>query len=188
MVSIIYKKIITMKTIYRLALGALFLGSAAAIASCSESKNEMIGSWTAAAPQAVVPTISGTVSATEVTSFVFDEGTDKSSGPVKMTTDYNITLPADSLGNPRSCTVKASVSGRWTRDEKDDDDYYMAFDRNTLDVAAVDADDLGGVTDAFLGSLARYTAIDDVEVNKDGSSLVFEVESPDAKLHFIRVK
>lgn len=175
-----------MKTINQLAVGAALLFGAAALSSCSEEKNVMIGSWTSAAPEAVIPSIEGSTSATAVTTFDFSEGTEKSNGPVKMTTDYTVTAP-DSVGNAINYTVKASVEGKWTREEKGDDDYYLSFDTNTLDVAGVDAPDgLGAVTANFIASLAQYSKIEDVEVTKDGSILSFELDNPDRKVSFTK--
>lgn len=175
----------TMKTINQFAVGAALLFGAA-ISSCSEDTNKMIGTWTSSTPEVVVPAIEGTTSATAVTTFEFSEGTEKSNGPVKMTTDYTVTTP-DSVGNPINYTVKASVEGKWTREEKGDDDYFISFDQNTLDVAGVDAPDgLGAVTANFLGSLAQYSKIEDVEVTKDGSVLSFELDHPDRKVSFTK--
>lgn len=175
-----------MKTINQLAVGAALLFGAAAISSCSEENNKMIGTWTSSAPEAVVSAIEGTTSATAITTFEFSEGAEKSNGPVKMTTDYTVTAP-DSVGNAINYTVKASVEGKWTREEKGDDDYYLSFDQNTLDVAGVDAPDgLGAVTANFLGSLAQYSKIEDVDVTKDGSVLSFELDNPDRKVSFTK--
>ncbi|MDE5793510.1 MAG: hypothetical protein K2I08_02195 [Muribaculaceae bacterium] len=175
-----------MKTINQLAVGAALLFGAASLSSCSEDKNEMIGTWTSSTPEVVVPAIEGSTSATAITTFEFSEGTEKSNGPVKLTKDYTVTAP-DSVGNAINYTVKASVEGKWTREEKGDDDYYLSFDQNTLDVAGVDAPDgLGAVTANFLGSLAQYSKIEDVDVTKDGSVLSFELESTDAKVSFTK--
>ncbi len=175
-----------MKKINQFAVGAALLFGATAFSSCSEDNNAMIGTWTSSAPETVVPAIEGSTSATAVTTFEFSEGTEKSNGPVKMTTDYTVTAP-DSVGNAVNYTVKASVEGKWTREEKGDDDYYLSFDQNTLDVAGVDAPDgLGAVTANFLGSLAQYSKIEDVEVTKDGSVLSFELDNPDRKVSFTK--
>ncbi|MDE6649228.1 MAG: hypothetical protein K2K45_04795 [Muribaculaceae bacterium] len=175
-----------MKTINQLAVGAALLFGAAALSSCSEEKNAMIGTWTSSTPENVVPAIEGSQAATAVTTFEFSEGAEKSNGPVKMTTDYTVTA-SDSVGNPVTYTVKASVEGKWTREEKGDDDYFISFDQNTLDVAGVDAPDgLGAVTANFLGSLAQYSKIEDVDVTKDGSVLSFELDNPDRKVSFTK--
>ncbi|MDE7097193.1 MAG: hypothetical protein K2O47_06850 [Muribaculaceae bacterium] len=175
-----------MKTINQLAVGAALLFGAAALSSCSEEKNAMIGTWTSSTPENVVPAIEGSQAATAVTTFEFSEGAEKSNGPVKMTTDYTVTA-SDSVGNPVTYTVKASVEGKWTREEKGDDDYFISFDQNTLDVAGVDAPEgLGAVTANFLGSLAQYSKIEDVDVTKDGSVLSFELDNPDRKVSFTK--
>lgn len=43
--------------------------------------------------------------------------------------------------------------------------------------------DLTGVVSE---DLARYTVIDDIELSRDGNMMTFEVQSPEAKLHFKR--
>ncbi|MDE5585462.1 MAG: hypothetical protein K2I92_03860 [Muribaculaceae bacterium] len=173
-----------MKRINQLAVGAALLFGAAAISSCSEDKNAMIGTWSSSTPETVV--VEGSNAATAVTTFEFSEGTEKGNGPVKMTTDYTVTA-ADSVGSPINYTVKASVEGKWTREEKGDDDYYIAFDQNTLDVAGTDAPDgLGAVTATFMGSLAQYQKIEDVKVTDDGSVLSFELDNPDRTVSFTK--
>ena len=174
----------TMKRINQLAVGAALLFGAAAISSCSEDKNAMIGTWTSSTPETVV--VDGSNAATAVTTFEFSDGTEKGNGPVKMTTDYTVTVP-DSVGNAINYTVKASVEGKWTREEKGDDDYYLSFDQNTLDVAGVDAPDgLGAVTATFMGSLAQYSKIEDVKVTQDGTVLSFELDNPDRTVSFTK--
>ncbi len=175
-----------MKKINLMAVGAAVLFGGAVLSSCTEDNNKMIGTWSSSAPETVVPAIEGATSATAITTFDFSEGTDKGSGPVKLTKDYTVTAP-DSVGNAINYTVKASVEGKWTREEQGDDDYYLSFDQNTLDVAGVDAPDgLGAVTANFIGSLAQYSKIEDVDVTKDGSVLSFELESNDMKLSFTK--
>lgn len=177
-----------MKTINQIALGAALILGGFAMTSCSESNTDFLGSWTSATPETVVPAIDGAVAATEVTTFDFSAGTDKASGPVKLTKDYTVTLPADSLGNPVSYTVKASIEGTWTREEKSDDDFILAFDQNSLDVAGVDAPELGPVTANFLGTIGDFTKIEDVKVLKDTNIMKFETDHPDRHFTFIKAK
>ena len=179
-----------MKKIKSLTLGAALIMGAAAISSCSSDDSRFIGTWTSAAPEAVGSAIDGSTSASAVVTFEFSAGSDKTSGPVKLTKDYTVTLPADSLGNVQDYTVNASVSGTWTRNEKDDDDYTLAFDQNSLSVAAVDGPDgLGSVTQVFLNSLSQYSTIDDVKVSDNGSVLTFELNDPgETKVSFTRAK
>ena len=63
----------TMKRINQLAVGAALLFGAAALSSCSEDKNAMIGTWTSSTPESVV--VDGSNAATAVTTFEFSEGT-----------------------------------------------------------------------------------------------------------------
>lgn len=162
-----------MKAINRILLGAAVLIGTAALASCSND-NKLIGKWETSTPAAVFPTIPGTVSSTATTTIEFSKGTDSKSGPVKLTTIYEMTLPSDSTAMAPVSTVNATINGTWTRDDKDDDDYFLSFDQNSLSVNAISAPELGPVTQVFLSSLARYTRIDDVEVNKANTVLTFE--------------
>lgn len=84
-----------------------------------------------------------------------------------------MTIPADSLNTGGVSTVNASIEGTWTREEGDDDDYILAFDKNSLSVNAVSAPELGPVTQTFLSGLSRFSKIEDVEVSKSGV-LTFE--------------
>ena len=163
-----------MKAINRILLGAAIFLGAATFASCSSDNDRMIGKWETATPTTVFPTIPGTVSSTATTTIEFSKGTDSKSGPVKLTTIYEMTLPSDSTAMAPVSTVNASINGTWTRDDKDDDDFFLSFDQNSLSVNAISAPELGPVTQVFLSSLARYTRIDDVEVNKANTVLTFE--------------
>lgn len=167
-----------MKTIKTIAMGAALLMGAAAVSSCStKSSDSIIGTWSAAAPEAVVPAIDGASSATALTTFEFKAGSDKASGPVKLIKDYTVTLPADSVGKTESYTVNASIEGTWTCSDKECEDYTLSFDQNSLSVNGVGAPELGPVTSSFMSSLAQYTAIEDMEVSNDGKVMTFELEN-----------
>ncbi len=174
-----------MKTLKQILLGSAMVLGIVALASCSDD-NKMIGSWENSTPVAVFPVIEGTVSATETSTFDFAAGADSKSGPVKLTTVYQMTLPADSTGVAPMSTVNATIDGTWTRDDDDDDDFFISFDKNSLSVNAVSAPSLGPVTAAFLAGLSKYSKIDDVEVNKEGSVLTFE-DTADTKYVMSRV-
>lgn len=162
-----------MKALKSILLGSAAILGIAAIASCSK-ENKMIGTWETSSPSAVVPTLPGTVATTQVTTFEFCEGKDAKSGPVKLTARYELTLPADSTGLTHNSTISATIEGTWTRDDKDDDDYFLAFDRNSLNVNAISAPELGPATDVFMSGLAKLGQIEDVEVNKEKTILTFE--------------
>lgn len=175
-----------MKAINRILLGGAMLLGIGIIASCSH-ENKMIGKWETSAPSAVFPAIQGTVSASETSTFDFKEGKDSKSGPVKLTSVYTLILPADSAGVSAQSTVNASIDGTWTREDKDDDDYYISFDKNSLSVDAVGAPELGPVTATFLSSITKYSKLEDVEVNKEKTILTFE-DALDTKYVFSRSK
>lgn len=176
-----------MKKFNKLALGAALVFGAAAFSSCTEKAQDISGVWTASAPETVVPAIQGATSATAITTIEFKDSADAASGPVTITKDYTVSLP-DSTGTIGQYTVKASISGTWTREAKEKDDYTIAFDQNSLSVAGTDVPDgLGTITDNFLGTIGQYTVLDDVEVSKDGKTLKMELENPDIKVSFTKM-
>lgn len=157
------------------------------LTACGESENENpTGSWTSSAPQTVTTAIAGATTATKTVSVDFIAPTTGATGDLVFTADYDVTLPADSAGVASSYKVTASIKGTWAQDGDDKDDYVLTFDRNTLTVNGTDAPELGPVTDEFLSSLAAFTTIEDVKVNKDGSTLSFETEKPDVNYTFVK--
>ena len=162
-----------MKNKSRIFLSAAAVAGLAIFASCAD-ENRIIGAWETTAPQPVVPTISGTISSTQTTTIEFAKGTDSKSGPMKLTTIYEMTLPGDSTATAPLSTVNATISGTWTREDGDDDDYILAFDKNSLSVNAVSAPELGPVTEEFLSSISRFSTLEDVEVNKEKTIMTFE--------------
>ncbi len=174
-----------MKKMTRIFLGSVAVMGIAALASCSKD-NSFIGTWETSTPVAVVPKLSGTVSTIQVTTFDFIEGDNSKSGPVKLTARYELTLPPDSTGLTHNSTISATIDGTWTRDDKDDDEFYLVFDRNSLSVNAISAPELGPVTEVFLTSLAKFGQIEDVKVNKEKTILTFE-DQADAKYTLSKV-
>lgn len=162
-----------MKTLDKFLIGAAVMVGVSTFISCS-GDDKFIGKWESSSPTMVFPTLPSTVSSTATTTIEFSKGTERKTGPVKLTTIYEMTLPPDSAGVSSVSTVNATIDGTWTRNDKDDDDYYLTFDKNSLSVNAVSAPELGPVTAVFLSNLARYSQIDDVEVNKANTILTFE--------------
>ncbi len=175
-----------MKAIRRILLGATILLGIATLASCSDS-DKMFGVWETSNPSAVTPTLEGTVSTIEVTTIEFIKGSDKKSGPVKLTSRYELTLPADSTGLTHNSTVSATIGGTWIREDDSDDEFFLTFDRNSLDVSAISAPELGPATERFLQNLSKFSKIDDLEVNKDKTMMTFE-NSANQKYVFKRLK
>lgn len=175
-----------MKAIRRILLGATILLGIATLASCSDS-DKMFGVWETSNPSAVTPTLEETVSTIEVTTIEFIKGSDKKSGPVKLTSRYELTLPADSTGLTHNSTVSATIGGTWIREDDSDDEFFLTFDRNSLDVSAISAPELGPVTERFLQNLSKFSKIDDLEVNKDKTMMTFE-NSANQKYVFKRLK
>lgn len=162
-------------------------GLAAALASCGSDKNESpVGSWVAGAPETVTASVDGATSATKVISFDFTED-----GTVTYTADYDVTAPSyaedGSESTPVSYKVTASVKGTYKLEPKEDDDYIVAFDMNSLSVQGTDAPELGPVTGEFMTSTAQFTSIEDVKVSKDGTAMTFEAgHHPEVKYSFVK--
>lgn len=175
-----------MKNLKKIFLGAAAIIGIATLASCSDS-DKMFGTWETSNPAVVSPTFEGTVSTTEVTTIEFIKGTDKKSGPVKFTSRYELTLPADSTGLTHNSTITATIDGTWTREDKSDDDFFLSFDTNSMNVNAISAPELGPATERFLQNIAKFSQIDDVEVSKDNEMMTFE-NTADQKYVFKRVK
>lgn len=165
---------------------AAFAAAALAFASCSSDNSSLTGEWKSAAPVNVTETVADASTVSQVISVDFKAGDEKTTGPLEWTSEYSMTAPADSAGNVASYKVIAKISGTWTRDAKDDDEYTLSFDQNTLNVSGVDAPELGPGTDLFLGSLGKFSKIEDVKVSKDGKTMSFETDKPDVTYNFVR--
>lgn len=164
------------------------IGLAAIVTACSNNKEENPeGTWLASAPQTVTQSIEGATSATKVTTIEFQTPAEKQPGVVVYTADYDVTVPyvTDSISGSTSYKVTASINGTYVKDNKDDDEYLLTFDKNTLNVAGTNAPELGPVTDEFLNSIAPLTAIEDVKVNKDRTHLTFETKNPEVKYVYV---
>lgn len=168
------------------ALFAASLTLMAMAGACSDSA-DITGKWVSAAPVSVTTEVADARSAVSTLTFDFNKPTDGGLGELTLTADYDVTAtnPTDSLGTTQYKAV-ATIKGTWVRDEDDSDDYLLSFDRNSLSVDGTNAPALGPVTDAFLNMVGRFTAIEDVELTKDGSHLSFETENPDTKYVFLK--
>lgn len=174
-----------MKTLKTLVMT---LGVAALMASCDSAKNESpVGSWTSAAPETATEAVSGASTASKSTTITFTAPAEgQTAGEVVLTTDYDVTTVAADTTEAVSYKATATIKGTYTQKDGDKDEYLMTFDKNTLQVAGVDAPELGPVTDDFLASVAKLTQIDDVEVSKDGTHMTFEVKNPKVEYHFVK--
>lgn len=157
------------------------LGFAALFTACDNKENENpTGSWQTAAPESVQVAEASTASKTTDITFTAPQG--DRPGDVTLTSNYELT-GTDSLAT--AYTIQATISGSWTAESGEDDDYILTFDRNTLKVSGTDAPVLGPVTDDFIASLAKYTKIEDVKVSKDSKQLKFEAGNPEVKYLFV---
>lgn len=168
----------------------LSMATAALFASCGQQHDDdnPTGAWTASAPESVTQAIADATSATKTVSIDFAAPVGEADGVVTLSADYDITVPyvTDSTTNATSYKATATISGTWTQDVDDHDDYLLTFDTNSLAVNGVNAPVLGPVTDEFLSSVKAFTTIEDVEVSKDGTHLTFETKHPDVKYHFVK--
>lgn len=159
------------------------LGIGAVFTACADKQNESpVGSWQSAAPESVTGKIADAASASKTLAFTFEAPKGDSDGVVTLTANYDL-VSTDSVASPY--TVTASIKGTWKAESVNDDDYILAFDRNSLTVTGTDAPILGPVTDDFISSLAPFTKIEDVKVSKDGKQLKFETDKPEVDYIFV---
>lgn len=162
-------------------------GVTAMFAACSGHHDKVEnpqGSWKSAAPLTVTKDVADATSATKTMAFDFN-----SDGLVVYSADYDVTasIPSDDgSATTVSYKVAASINGTWSQEAGEHDDYLLSFDTNTLKVQGTDAPELGPVTDNFISSLAAFTAIEDVEVTKDGTHMTFETKHPEVKYQFVK--
>lgn len=156
-----------------------------ALSSCGHKDEvSVVGDWTSAAPVTVTKAVDGATSATKVISIDFNAPIENAANKLTYTAKYDVTATVDDA--TQSYQVVATIDGTWTRDAKDDDEFLLTFDRNSLSVSGTDAPELGPVTDEFLSSIATFTKIEDVKVSKDGTHLTFETDHPDTEYHFVK--
>lgn len=166
------------------------MGAAAMLTACGNSKNDEnpAGNWQSASPESVTEVVEGATSAVKTLSIDFNSPVGEAPGELTFSADYDVTVPfvTDSTTNATTYKATATVKGTWVKENGEDDDYLLTFDKNTLSVNGVNAPELGPVTDEFLNSLGRFSSIEDVEVSKDGSHLTFEAGKPEVKYHFVK--
>lgn len=108
----------------------------------------------------------------------------------------------------------ATVGGTWTYKDDDHDELLLSFDLSSLNVnidnngvtytqnilTGAQQPQLDSLTTATISAwkheitrairadLARFSVLDDVEVTNKDQTLTFDIQSPEAKLHFRRVE
>ncbi|MCM1035799.1 MAG: hypothetical protein NC406_00535 [Bacteroides sp.] len=178
---------------------------AAGLASCS-GDDAFVGSWTAAAPVSLQADIPAASSATSLMSLDFTRGDSGNGVYLSSLINATQPVVADSLSGavePYEVSVSATagVRGTWTR--SGDDDLLLAFDMSSLKVEVDPAgvmfsqnmltgagqpavDSLTARTAAIWqrqieravrGSLIRYSRLEDVEVDRDRTTLQFEIKN-----------
>lgn len=165
-------------------LGLLLLGA------CS-GEQKFIGEWKSNNPENVMLIQQGGGSASAVNTIEFKSGPKNSEGDVVFSSVYEISVP-DSMGNPVSVTGNCRADGRWELDIDDDDDMLMSYDYSSINIemtgdSLVAARVRPDVEKIFRDNLTLYSVVEDVEVNRDQTTLSMEVGSPDKKVYFKRV-
>lgn len=161
----------------------LSLGLIAAFTACSDKNENPTGSWTSAAPTTVTINDVPATTATKTISFDFVAPADKASaGTFSYTAEYDVKATAEQPAYKATATIK----GTWTPKDREDDEYLLSFDKNSLNVSGVDAPGLGAVTDEFTSTLTKFVKIEDVKVSKDGAHMSFETDHPDTDYHFVK--
>lgn len=158
------------------------LGLVAAFTACSDKNENPTGSWTSAAPTTVTINDVPATTATKTISFDFVAPVDKAAGQFSYTADYDVKATAEQP----AYKATASIKGTWTPKDREDDEYLLTFDKNSLSVSGVDAPGLGAVTDQFMSDLTKFVKIEDVKVSKDGTHMQFETSHPDTDYHFVK--
>jgi len=178
---------------------------AACLSSCGNGDN-FIGSWTASAPVSLQADIPAASSATSLISLDFSKGDSGNRVYLSSLVNATQPVTFDSIASvdaPYEVSVSAvaSVSGTWSR--SGDDDLLLAFDLSSLKVEVDPAgvmftqnmitganqpavDSLTARTAAIWrsqieravrSSLIRYSKLEDVEVDRDRTTLQFEIKN-----------
>lgn len=168
-----------------------------AIASCAK-RNDINGTWTATPVH--IDNMQYAADAFSVLSINFDAPKGAQSGPVTVTMVIDATQPVDSgttvgFAEPYevSVTGTATISGRWSYEDGEDDDILLFLDNNSLQIN-IDPDGvtfsrnlLTGAQQPMIDSLStvtaerwltsmrsiaakqffEYTKLDDVKVSND---------------------
>lgn len=171
-----------------IATGAVF--GLLTLLSCS-NEQKFIGEWRSNNPEnVVINQFAGNV-ASSITTIEFKQGPKPSDGDVVLSSDYDISFP-DSVGSKTSLTGKCRAEGKWELDVDDDDDLLISYDYSTIKI------DISGdsalatrvrpeVERLFRENLSRYSVVEDIEVNKEKSTLTMETGSAGNKVYFKRV-
>lgn len=109
-----------------------------ATAACSKH-NDINGAWTSTPTN--IDNMAYAASATGVTTIDFDAAKGAASGPVTLTMVIDATQPVDSGATDGfsapyeiSVTGTATISGRWSYEDGDDDDILLFLDNSSLKV------------------------------------------------------
>lgn len=161
-----------------------------ALASCS-NEQPFIGNWKANNPENVMLNPQTSASAISTTSIEFKKGAKSSDGDVVLSTAYEISL-TDSVGAPMKVTGNCRAAGKWELDVDDDDDLLMTYDYDSMKIdiagdSATVARVRPEVERLFRDNLNLYSVVEDVEVNKDKTTLSMEIGKPDKKVYFKRI-
>lgn len=171
-------------------LGVCAVMGMLAFASCS-NEQPFIGNWKANNPENVILNPNSAATAVASTSIEFKKGAKSSDGDVVLSTAYEISL-TDSIGSPIKVAGNCSADGKWELDVDDDDDLLMTYDYDTMKIdiagdSATVARVRPEVERIFRDNLNLYSVVEDVEVNKEKTTLSMEIGNPDKKVYFKRI-
>lgn len=195
-----------------LFVGALTIGAALSMTSCSDDAR-FIGSWTALSPIDVAVSMPDVTRATSLVTIDFLQNEHKNGGPVTISGKLDV-VKSMAIDSATTCRMNvpatATVNGTWTYDVDDDDDLLLSLDMSTLKVsvdenaitcpglpAGVQPDSIKAIvakacehelTDAAYTDFSRFAVIDDVEVDKSGNKMSFEIHSPETEIYFIKAE
>lgn len=171
-----------------LAVGSLV--GLLSLASCSREQ-KFIGEWRLNNPENVTLNQQGIGTGSAVTTIDFKSGAKSSDGDVVISTVYEISVP-DSVGKLVSMTGDCRADGKWEIAVDDDDNLLMSYDYSSIKI------DIAGnsvmamkirpdVERLFRENMTFYSVVEDMEVNREKTTLSMEVGSPDKKVYFKRV-
>ncbi len=201
-----------MKKIYLaplLATASLALGLQ--LTSCTEKPAPFIGAWQSIAPLNLDFKMQEYDNILANVSLDFKDSQQDTDGPVSLKCSYDAVRMPDTSAPAGSAkttfSADASVKGTWSYDVDDHDDLLIVFDYSSIDVtidkSSISNPSFANFTPAQIDSVAavytseiktsfregimRLSAIEDVDVSKDGKILSFEVEDPDQDFKFKRL-
>lgn len=198
----------------KLAVGSMMLVFMMSVASCTHDA-PFAGTWKAATPANVTSDFPGCRNAMSEMTVSFAQDQNNTDGTVVFNDELSIIRPL-SLSDKEGAEAvylnikgNGTVKGKWSRDVDDADDLLVDLDYSTLSVnidpGSMSISGADGVSissekrdsiakavktemDIYLRSkLSRFNVLSDIEIDKDGKYLDFEIHSPETDCRFVNV-